>query len=103
MLPGSVRENECALDWGDILVVKKHLLLLQRTQVQFLNPHDSLQLSASPVSRDPMPFSDFCAKTFPGEMQQKHLLTPDRKSTTEQSVDTTQVRLGEPINFIWVT
>ena len=103
VLPGSVRENECALDQRDILMVKKHLLLFQRTQAQFLNPHDSSQLSVSPVSRDPVPFSDFCAKTFPGEMQQKHLLTPDRKSTTEQSVDTTKVQLGEPIKFIWVT
>lgn len=33
----------------------------------------------------------------------KHLLTPDKEPTTDQSIDTTKVPLGEPMHFIGVT
>jgi hypothetical protein len=39
-----------------------------------------------------------CDKTFPGEMQHTHLLTPHRKLVTDQITDTTEVQLGE---FYW--
>ena len=32
-----------------------------------------------------------------------HLLTPDRKSTTDQTTDTIKAHLGEPMSFIGVT
>lgn len=42
-------------------------------------------------------------KTFLGETQHPHLLTPDRKPTTDQSTNTTKDQLGEPKSFIGVS
>ena len=38
-----------------------------------------------------------CYKVFPEERQHTYLLTTDRKPTTDQSIDTTKVQLGESI------
>ena len=40
--------------------------------------------------------------TFLGETQYAHLLTPDRESATNQSMDTTLIQLDEPMSFIGV-
>lgn len=32
-----------------------------------------------------------------------YLLAPDREHTTNQSMNTTEVQLGGPMSFIWVT
>lgn len=40
-----------------------------------------------------------CDKTFPEEIQRTRQLSPDREPTTDTSMDTTQVQLGEPINL----
>lgn len=41
--------------------------------------------------------------TFSWKNVYNHLLTPDREPTTDQSMDTTKVQLGELISFIGVT
>ena len=43
-----------------------------------------------------------CSKTFPGELQHTHLITPDREHIYNRA-DTTTVQLGEPVSFIGVT
>ena len=40
-----------------------------------------------------------CDETFPGEMQHTCLLTPDREPQKDQSIDTTKVQFGEPMDF----
>lgn len=44
-----------------------------------------------------------CDRTFPEEMQYTCLLTPDREPTTDQSKDTIQVHLDEPMSYPGVT
>lgn len=42
-------------------------------------------------------------KTFPGETQDTHVLTPDSEPTTDQSTDAIKVHPSEPVNFIGVS
>lgn len=44
-----------------------------------------------------------CDKPFLGEMQHTFLLTTNRKPTTDPSIDTIKVQLGEPMSFIGIT
>lgn len=38
--------------------------------------------------------------TFPGEVQQKYLLTPEGESVTDKSSNTTEVQLGESVSLL---
>jgi hypothetical protein len=44
-----------------------------------------------------------CDKAFPEEMQHILLLIPDKELMTDQSTDTTNIQLGEPVSFIHLT
>jgi hypothetical protein len=44
-----------------------------------------------------------CGKNFSWKDATQKPTHPDREFTTEQSTDTTEVHLGEPVGFIGVT
>ena len=64
----------------------------------------SLSLSLTRISPTDLEFCHapamLCGKTFSGETQYTHLLTPDRDPTTDQSTETTEIQFGEPVSFI---
>lgn len=55
------------------------------------------------VHPNPADLGNLCDKIFLRKMQHTCPLSPDRKPTTDQSIDTTRVQLGEPMTFIEFT